>query len=104
MAESKSALPSPASVITPKFDKERCVAHLEKLRLALEKYAGQPNMNPFLWIETNMRPFYKRLAAGDSTLELQNAVLALRSDVLPWVPNFKPSAEQVEKAKKLSVG
>jgi len=88
---------TPAPVVVPaapfKFDAERCKAHLTAVRVQLETFAGKRNCNPYLVIGRLVDPLLFDLNKGTATKELQDAILALDKNMIPWMPGFKPTDE-----------
>lgn len=81
MAETKET--KPVAPVEFKFNEDAVKKHLGLIEAEINKKAGQPGFNPFMWAEACVQPLVKRFMQGERSKELQDAVLKLPTEIPP---------------------
>ena len=67
------------------FDKEALTKRLESIVEYQTGFSGKLNHNPFFWIAKRVTPLQARLAKGETTKELHDAIMAVPEKEPPVV-------------------
>lgn len=99
-------------VITLKFDKQKCIDHIQSILDKLSPYQGKKNHNPFLWVKKHITPLTDRIngyvdAQGhkhepETSESLQRDVLSLEFKEPKVVFGQEPEQEKPQQQLKIS--
>lgn len=59
---------------------------IQDVKENLGNYEGKPGYNPFIYMSKEVNPLLARMEGGETTKELNDAILSLKSNYVPEAP------------------